>query len=131
MGIKYRRDARLLFFIIGKTKMYHFSYVDCWEPNFRNVKFLKSFSPVDFMDQLKITYNWESKLALQNNELHAKAYHKITFLITSCFRFSKLLCTFFFFFSLLKLSYLLRTIFNCVWVSKVNLLSLFIQSQTH
>lgn len=75
--------------------MYHFSYVDCWEPNFRNVKFLKSFSPVDFIDQLKITYNWESKLALQNNELHAKAYHKITFLITSCFRFSKLLCTFF------------------------------------
>lgn len=45
VGIKYKRDSRPLFFIYWKGKKCHFSYVDSWEPNFRNVWFLKSFLP--------------------------------------------------------------------------------------
>lgn len=50
---------------------------------------------MDFIDELKKTYNWEDKPAL-HNDMHAKANHKITFLITLCLRLSMLLCTGFF-----------------------------------
>lgn len=72
---------------------------------------------------IKKIYSWEEKPALKNNEICAKANHKITFLIILCIRLSMLLCTVL---SPLKLSYLLRATVNCVWVSKVILLSLFI-----
>lgn len=71
-----------------KDKKWHFSYVGCWEPNFRNVWFLESFPPMDCTNQLKKTYNREDKPALQNNEIPAKANRKITVLITWCFRLS-------------------------------------------
>lgn len=81
--------------IIVRTKSTTSSFVDCWKPNFRNVRFLKSFSPIDFIDQLKKTYSWEEKPALQNKELHVKANRKITFSVTLCFRFSMLFVHFF------------------------------------
>lgn len=36
---------------------------------------------MDFTNQLKKTNTWEEKPALYNKEIHAKANHKITFLI--------------------------------------------------